>query len=105
MRVQKMFLVLACLVLVSMTAFAQQMGNQRPTKQGAAASKMTVAILIFPGVQIIDYTGPYEVFGHAGFQIFTVAEKPDMLTTAMGMQVTPNYTFDNHPTPDVLMLP
>lgn len=25
------------------------------------ASKMNVAILIFEGVQIIDYTGPYEV--------------------------------------------
>src|SRR5215831_16033745 len=26
-----------------------------------------VAILLFPGVQIIDYTGPYEVFGESDF--------------------------------------
>ena len=27
------------------------------------SEKPNVAILIFDGVQIIDYTGPYEVFG------------------------------------------
>src|SRR5688572_30956894 len=30
-----------------------------------------VAVLIFDGVQIIDYTGPFEVFGQAGFEVFT----------------------------------
>jgi putative intracellular protease/amidase len=64
-----------------------------------------VAILIFQGVQIIDYTGPYEVFGQAGFNVFTVAKKPDMITTAMGMRVTPNYTFDDAPTASVLVIP
>ena len=40
-----------------------------------------VAILLFDGVQIIDYTGPYETFGHvyafdqpAPFNVYTVAE-------------------------------
>ena len=32
------------------------------------------AILIFDGVQIIDYTGPYEIFRAAGFDVYTVAE-------------------------------
>ncbi len=41
-----------------------------------------VAILIFDGVQIIDYTGPYEVFGHANWEVYTVADKPDMIKTA-----------------------
>lgn len=63
------------------------------------------AILIFEGVQIIDYTGPYEVFGQAGFNVYTVAEKPDTLTTAMGMKVTSNYTLEDAPTADVLVIP
>lgn len=70
-----------------------------------------LAILLFEGVQIIDYTGPYEVFGHAvtpdgpAFQIYTVAEKPGPITTAMGMSVNPRYTFADAPKPDVLVLP
>ncbi|HWW79228.1 MAG TPA: DJ-1/PfpI family protein [Steroidobacteraceae bacterium] len=71
-----------------------------------------LAILIFPGVQIIDYTGPWETFGHAYvagqpsvFNIYTVAEKPGALTTNYGMEVTPRYTLDNAPKPDVMVIP
>jgi putative intracellular protease/amidase len=64
-----------------------------------------VAILIFDGVQIIDYAGPYEVFGQAGFQVYTVAASANMITTVMGMKVTPSYSFDNCPKPDVLVIP
>jgi putative intracellular protease/amidase len=61
--------------------------------------------LIFNGVQIIDYTGPYEVFGGARFNVYTVAEKAEPITTAMGMTVTPKYSFSDSPKPDVLVLP
>jgi putative intracellular protease/amidase len=76
-----------------------------------AASRRDVAILLFEGVQIIDYTGPYEVFGHAwtpdgpAFRTYTVAEKAGPITTAMGMSVNPRYTFKDAPKPDVLILP
>ena len=73
--------------------------DQAPQKRG------NVAILIFKGVQIIDYTGPYEVFGGARFNVYTVAEKSDPITTAMGMTVTPKYSFGDCPKPDVLVLP
>lgn len=69
------------------------------------ANRKKVAIMLFPGVQIIDYTGPYEVLGAAGFEVFTVAEKAEPLTTNMGMVVTPTYTFANCPKPDILVLP
>jgi putative intracellular protease/amidase len=75
------------------------------------AARRDVAILLFEGVQIIDYTGPYEVFGHVwtpdgpAFRTYTVAEKAGPITTAMGMSVNPRYTFANAPKPDVLILP
>lgn len=68
-------------------------------------NRKKVAIMLFPGVQIIDYTGPFEVLGEAGYDVYTVADKPDPITTNMGMVVTPKYTFDNCPQPDVLVLP
>jgi putative intracellular protease/amidase len=73
--------------------------DQAPQKRG------NVAILIFKGVQIIDYTGPYEVFGGSRFNVYTVAEKAEPITTAMGMTVVPKYSFADSPTPDVLVLP
>ena len=71
---------------------------------------LNLAIMLFEGVQIIDYTGPYETFGHAYdhgqmFNIYTVSEKGETLTTSMGMTVTPKYSFANCPKPDVLVLP
>lgn len=68
-------------------------------------NRKDVAILVFPGVQIIDYTGPYEVFGQAGFNVFLVAESDTMIRTAMGMQVTPHYTLANSPAADIIVIP
>jgi putative intracellular protease/amidase len=84
--------------------------------QTAAPGKVTkpprnLAILIFDGVQIIDYTGPYETFGHTysndgeAFNIYTVSEKTNAITTSMGMSVNPKYSFENAPKPDVLLVP
>jgi putative intracellular protease/amidase len=64
-----------------------------------------VAILIFDGVEIIDYTGPWEMFGSAGYEVYTVAASKATVTTAMGMSVVPQYTFANAPAPDVLLVP
>lgn len=69
-----------------------------------AQTPKTAAILIFDGVQIVDYTGPYEVLGY-GFNVITVSPKPGMITTTMGMKVTPDYSIENCPAPNVLILP
>jgi transcriptional regulator GlxA family with amidase domain len=68
-------------------------------------SRPRAAILIFEGVQIIDYTGPYEVFGQARFEVYTVAEKKAPLKTAMGMTVTPEFSFADAPKADVVVVP
>ncbi len=68
-------------------------------------SSRKVGILIFNGVEIIDYTGPWEVFGTADYDVYTVAETKAPVTTAMGMTVVPKYTFAEAPPPDVLLVP
>jgi len=68
-------------------------------------SMKKVAIMLFPGVQIIDYSGPYEVFGEAGYEVYTVAATPDPILTTMCLTVTPAYTFDRCPKPDLVVLP
>jgi putative intracellular protease/amidase len=78
----------------------------RAQESNGAKQKLNVAILIFDGVQIIDFTGPYEALGAGRSRnVYTVAEKPDVITTAMGMRVAPNYTFANQPKPDIIVVP
>jgi putative intracellular protease/amidase len=104
---------LALLVLLGVpgAARAGQVSPTSPLQEGQKPPR-NLAILIFEGVQIIDYTGPWETFGHVysanqpvPFNIYTVAEKAGALTTAMGMSVNPKYTVANAPRPDIIVVP
>ncbi|MBI3449969.1 MAG: DJ-1/PfpI family protein [Acidobacteria bacterium] len=77
----------------------------RDAAEAAAKARKKVAILIFTGVQIIDYTGPYEIFQAAGFDVYTVGATKDPITTVAGMTVVPKYTFADAPQPSILVVP
>jgi putative intracellular protease/amidase len=64
-----------------------------------------VAVLVFNGCELLDFSGPYEMFGAAGCDVFTVAATKDPITTAMGLTVVPRYTFADAPQPEVLVIP
>lgn len=64
-----------------------------------------VAILIFDQVQIIDYTGPFEVFGAAGYDVLLVSKEQKTIHTNMGMKVIPDHTLANCPDVDILLVP
>jgi len=66
--------------------------------------RMNTAVLLFDGVQIIDYTGPWEAFGRRG-NVYGVSEHGQPITTSMGMQVVPNHSFADAPPADVLVVP
>ena len=63
-----------------------------------------VAILLFEGVQIIDFTGFYEVLGQAGYQVITVSANSSVKTD-MGMKVTSDFTFANCPEAGIFIIP
>ncbi len=64
-----------------------------------------VAVLLYEGVQIIDYAAPWEVFGQAGYEIFSVSKTGQPLKTSMGMAVTPAHSFETAPVPTILLVP
>jgi transcriptional regulator GlxA family with amidase domain len=80
---------------------------------GAQAQPLNVAFLVFPGVQVIDYAAPFEVFGQAAsatkqYNVFTVAETLDSLATSGGpgaARILPRYSFADHPKIDILVVP
>lgn len=80
-------------------------GPQDYVDPQAQQKPKTVAILIFPRVEIIDYSGPWEVFGGAGYHVVTVAASKDPIQTVYGETVTPDYTFTDCPKPDIVLLP
>jgi cyclohexyl-isocyanide hydratase len=69
---------------------------------------MTVrfGFLVFPNVQQLDLTGPYEVFASAkNSQVDLVWKNRDSIMSATGIGFTPTTTFDESPQYDVLCVP
>ena len=71
-----------------------------------------VAILIFDDVEVLDFAGPFEVFGvarledgSAPFNVFTVAETSAPVTARSGLSVNPTYSLDACPHIDLLLVP
>src|SRR5436190_12513012 len=92
-------------------------GNQavvttNPLKPPAQGS-LPVAFLISEGAQVIDFTGPWEVFQdvmvpgrtNRPFRLYTVSESTSPSHTSGGMKIVPDYTFENAPAPKVIVIP
>src|ERR1700746_3536485 len=75
--------------------------------------QIPVAFLISDGAVVIDFCGPWEVFQDAmipsseqmPFRLYTVAETKKPIRTSGGMQIVPDYTIKNAPTPKVIVIP
>lgn len=69
------------------------------------AATVRAAVLVFGGVQVIDFAAPYEVFGQAGYEVFTVAAEPGPILTSMRLQVTPRYSLADVPRAHIVLVP
>jgi transcriptional regulator GlxA family with amidase domain len=71
-----------------------------------------VAILLFDRVDVLDFSGPFEVFTVCGarggapgfFNVYTVAERSPVVARN-GLTVTPHFLLDQIPPPDILVVP
>ncbi len=75
-------------------------------------TQKNVAILMFNDVQIMDFTGPYEVFAITSeinedqpFNVYLVAETLNSLQTHNNLSINPDYTLLDSPVPDVIIIP
>jgi transcriptional regulator GlxA family with amidase domain len=73
---------------------------------------LNIGIFLFEKVELLDFAGPYEVFSVASelnndnlFNVFTVSSDGNVIKTVNGLKVVPDYSFDNHPPIDILMIP
>mgnify|MGYP001561343678 CR=1 FL=1 len=83
-------------------------------------NQVAVGILIFDGVEVLDFAGPYEVFSRtrlvpgvesrrtddsAPFRVFTVAAGADTVVATGGLRVLPDFDLASAPGIDILVIP
>ena len=81
---------------------------------------LNVGILIFDGVEVLDFAGPFEVFSRtrliagldsrrsdddAPLRVFTVAQSGAEIVATGGLRVVPHHGFDSAPSIDLLVVP
>jgi transcriptional regulator GlxA family with amidase domain len=82
-------------------------------KSGAGYTR-NVAIVVYEGVELLDFAGPGEVFGAASgfgadrqaraFNVYTMAVSKEPLTSRF-VKVLPAYGIDDAPEPDIIVIP
>ncbi len=71
-------------------------------------ARRNVAIVVYDDVEILDFAGPMEVFtaaGNGAFRVFTVAATHHPVVSMGVLTLRPDYSIDDSPTPDILVLP
>jgi transcriptional regulator GlxA family with amidase domain len=82
--------------------------------------RWSVGILIFDGVAVLDFAGPFEVLSRARlepgvesrrsdeqalFEVFTVARTAEPVTATGGLVIVPRHSFADAPRIDLLLVP
>lgn len=73
---------------------------------------MNVGIYIYNKAEVLDFSGPFEVFSTASrvcpsgnpFNVFLVSETGQTVTARAGYSVNPSFGFHNHPDMDILIV-
>jgi transcriptional regulator GlxA family with amidase domain len=71
-----------------------------------------LAILVFENVEVLDFAGPFEAFSTTGaienehpFNVFLVAETTEIILARNGLRIAANYSLDDCPPIDILLVP
>ena len=72
---------------------------------------MNIGIYIYADAEVLDFSGPFEVFSTASrlsnnqaFKVFLVAESAEVVIARAGYKVLPDYSFTDKPEIDVLIV-
>lgn len=74
-------------------------------------NKWSVGIFLFNEVEVLDFAGPFEVFSvttvneEKPFTVYTVSQHGEIITARNGLKVQPDYSIENVPPVDILIIP
>lgn len=69
------------------------------------------AILIYEGVELLDFAGPGQVFqvtkkdDKSAFKVYTVSLTSDAINSQGFVRIIPEYNLKTAPMPDILVIP
>jgi putative intracellular protease/amidase/YHS domain-containing protein len=82
-----------------------------------ATGRIPVAFVLTKGAVMIDFAGPWEVFqdtyvpsrgkmdDQMPFELYTVSDSREPIRVSGGMQIVPDFTFEDAPPPKVIVIP
>ena len=98
-------------------AGATAVENDRKQQGTEIMTRRKVGILVFPEVEVLDFCGPFEVFSvtrldedrrreePSPYEVILAAEKKETVVATGGLKVIPDYSLDDCPPLDVLVVP
>lgn len=105
-------------VLFIATSVAVTQGLTHKLSPPRDGKKLRVAFVISEDAVMIDFAGPWEVFQDVmipargesmsdqhTFQLYTVSDSTAPVTVSDGMKIVPQYSFDNAPAPNIVVIP
>jgi transcriptional regulator GlxA family with amidase domain len=107
-------LVFAAIHVIGQSASSAQSSKLHAPEKGM----INVAFVLTENSTMIDFAGPWEVFQDVmvpsrgatmeeqmPFNLYTVSDSTKPIRVTGGMQIVPQYTFDNAPKPKVVVVP
>lgn len=86
--------------------------HKHPPNVELHPSRKKVAILVFEGVELLDFAGPGEVFSAARdkngqhlFEVFTVGLNTSTVVSQRFLTIKPDHTLETSPRPDIVVVP
>lgn len=113
---QSRFSMICLVILMALVAAANAVwakdANVPAPDSAKAPARTKVAILVFPGVELLDFAGPGEVFaacsdydGKDLFEVYTVGLSKNTVQSMQFLTITPTFDPSDAPTPDIIVLP
>jgi transcriptional regulator GlxA family with amidase domain len=106
--------VLAVVALTSTWAIGGDAGKPGSDPNHGARTR-NVAIVLYDGVEILDFAGPSEVFASAGniagapgtpaYRVYTLGATKNPVKSQGFISVTPEFSIDDAPKPDIIVIP
>lgn len=96
------------------------MDGSQARRKALIVKRVTVGILLFDAVEVLDFAGPFEVFSRtrlvpgtesrrsdeaAPFHVFTIGRTAAPVTATGGLRVIPDHDFNSSPRIDLLVVP
>jgi len=99
-------------LLMLLSALSARAQTTEPSAASRPDGPRNVAILLYEGVELLDFAGPGEIFAAArtaqdapAFNVYTVAESRSPILSEGFLTIIPQYSLARCPRPDILVLP